>query len=144
MKAIFKQFKSIEEIKAKGEFIKKGKIYPSRIIKCSKRKFQHRAKSGSNQWAFPTKRGYLIFVESNDGQFDSAIKIKTTPRYNAKNGWFHSEPNKRAKSPVELSWQGSPYSEGGTLWKGNHKLGKAESLEKFNKLYLEMNGDQLE
>lgn len=57
MTVIFKPFKSIDEIKEKGEFIKKGKILPSRIIKISKRKSQHKVKANCNLWAFPTKSG---------------------------------------------------------------------------------------
>ena len=119
MKIAYKEFVSIEQIKAKGEFIKKGKIYPVRIIKAPKRRIQCRVRSGSNQWAFPTRSGYLIFVENNDGHFKCVVNI------NANNGTF----------------TGSPYSKGGTgtRWQGNSTLNEDESLKEFNRIFLSMN-----
>ena len=115
----YKPFKSIEEIKSKGEFIKKGKIYPSRIIKSSRRKFQHCITSHSNQWAFPTRAGYLIFVENNDGEFEAAIRIK---------------------SCLNVNFKGSPYSKFGTRWQSNHGLSEIDFLSIFNRSYLSMDG----
>ena len=119
MTVIYSPFKSISEIKNKSEFIKKGKIYPARIIKCSKRKNQHSLISDSNQYAIPTKKGYLIFVENNDGFFEGVGRVTTNS---------------------DLIFYGSPYVKGKTNWEGNHNLSEDEFLKKFNELYLSKNG----
>ena len=115
--SIVKEFYSIKEIKEKGEFIRKGKIYPARIVKCSRRKLQHCIKAGSNQWAFPTPNGYLIFVENNDGHFECAVRVTVQ----------------------SASFTGSPYSSGGTSWQGNHGIDDSEALDLFNELYIKFN-----
>jgi hypothetical protein len=112
------KFKNIEDIKSRGEFIKKGKIFPSRILKCSKRKMQHCVKSGSNQWAFPTKKGYLIFIEINASEFSSTVYINNVCNVNI---------------------DGSPYSKGGTHWQINSGLNDVEFTKLFNEIYLNKN-----
>jgi hypothetical protein len=60
-------FNSIEEFKKKSEFIKKGKIIPTRILQCSKRKKQHCLKANADIWAIPTPSGYLVLVDGYCG-----------------------------------------------------------------------------
>jgi hypothetical protein len=118
MNVIYNEFKSIADIKRRGEFLRAGKIIPSRIVKCSNRKMQHCVKTGSNQWAFPTKSGYLIFVENNDVDFKSVIRmLKAT----------------------HCSFYGSPYSPGGSYWEGNNCLSESDLVVNFNKLYKSKN-----
>ena len=110
-----KPFESIGEIKSKGEFIKKGKIFPARILKSEIRKDQHHIKSGSNQWAINTATGYLLFADNTDGEFECVVRIT------ASNGAF----------------QGSPYLDNGsTYWQGNSNLSESELLKLFNDKYL--------
>tara|TARA_R110002126_G_scaffold210876_6_gene357402 strand:- start:1849 stop:2193 length:345 start_codon:yes stop_codon:yes gene_type:complete len=111
---MFKPFKSITEIKEKGEFHRRGKILPSRILKCSNKKEAHRVVTGSDQWAFPTNKGYILFVENNNN-FSFLLKV----------------------SSLNLCLEGSPYSKGGTHWVGNFQLSDEEALNIFNKHYLE-------
>lgn len=64
------QFTSIEEMKSKGEFFKRGSIVPRRILAASSRRFQSRITFGSDSWAFPTPKGYLVFSNSDmDGEY---------------------------------------------------------------------------
>lgn len=131
MKTIFKQFKSIEEIKAKGEFIKKGKIVPVRIARTTPRRNRHLLVTGSNQWSIPTRKGHLIFVDNKDGDFNFVIKAPLRK--------VHLIKTKAEKVNVK----GSPYTlEGVTHWLGNNKLSESEFLESFNRLYLNMNGNK--
>ena len=118
MNVIYNKFKSIEDIKLRGEYLKKGKIIPSRMVKCSKRKKQHCIKTGSNQWAIPTLTGYLVFVENNDGEFFSAVSIDNVSNAN---------------------FNGSPYHLGGTYWQGNADIDSDEFLKIFNHEYLSRN-----
>ena len=118
MSVIYNEFKSIADIKRRGEFLKAGKIIPSRIMKCSNRKMQHCLKTGSNHWAFATLSGYLIFVENNDVDFKSCIKIS----------WARN-----------CNFYGSPYSGGMTDWQGNRNLNEDDLIYLFNKKYKEKN-----
>ena len=118
MNVIYNDFKSIAHIKRRGEFLRAGKIIPSRIFKCSNRKMQHCIKTDSNQWAFPTATGYLIFVENNDDYYNHPAKIS-----GAKNCIF----------------TGSPYSNGITHWAGNSALNESDFVAKFNKFYKSKN-----
>ena len=115
MSAIYRPFKSIEEIKQRGEFIPKGRIYPARIIRAQKRSNQYHVRSGSNQWAFPTPSGYILFVEHNDGHFDCVVRITQI-----QNGNFNC----------------SPYTEGETTWRGNYESYDDDALYLFNKMFL--------
>jgi len=114
MSVAYNEFKNVEDIKSRGEFLKKGKITPSRILKCSKRKKQHCVKTNSNQWAIPTVSGYLIFVENND----SVIII--------------SHVN-------NCEFKGSPYHSGGTYWYGNNDISEKDFIKSFNDRYTSMN-----
>jgi hypothetical protein len=118
MSVIYNEFKSIADIKRRGEFFKAGKIIPSRILKSSNRKMQHCIKTGSNYWAFSTLSGYLIFFENNDVDFTCVIKVA-----NANNCTFH----------------GSPYSRGTTSWQGNHEMNEDDFIKLFNKIYKSKN-----
>ena len=122
MKPTFKAFKSIEQIKLKAEHIKKGQIIPTRILRSKKRKDQFKVKSGANSYAIPTTKGYLIFVENNDDDFECVIRINTP------NGEFI----------------GSPYTPNGdTTWVGNNNISDKELLNDFNKEYLKQNDSSL-
>jgi hypothetical protein len=119
MNVIYNEFKSIADIKRRGEFLKAGKIIPSRIMKCSNRKMQYCLKTGSNQWAFPTLSGYLIFVENNDVDFKCCIKIL----------WA-----------INCNFDGSPCIVGGmTDWQGNNGINEDDLIYLFNKKYKEKN-----
>lgn len=110
MKAIYRPFKSIEEIKARGEFIPKGRIFPARILKAEKRKYQRLVTAGSNIYVFPTPSGYVLFVE----------------------GDFPCHAYEIAKS---VTFFGSPYFGGKTSFFSG--IGEAaEVLEKFNRGFL--------
>jgi len=117
----YNKFKNIADIKARGEFIKKGKIIPARILKSSKRKKQHCVKTNSNQWVIPTISGYLVFVENNDGDFESAIIISNI---------------------TDNVFEGSPYNSGGTHWQGNSGMSDDDFINKFNEIYTLMNAPQ--
>ena len=114
----YNKFKNIEDIKSRGEFFKKGKIIPSRILKCSKRKKQHCVKTNSNHWAIPTVSGYLVFVENNDGDFESIAII--------------SHVN-------NCEFKCSPYNLGGTYWQGNNNTSEKDFIKIFNDRYKLMN-----
>lgn len=58
----------------------------------------------------------MLFVENNDGEFDSVIMIKATCSGNA---------------------EGSPYCDGATDWFGNNQQSEQEFLSNFNRRYLE-------
>lgn len=113
----FKGFDSISQIKECAEFIRKGKTIPVRILKAENKDMQVYIKTGSNHYAIPTKRGYLVFVSNQDSCFDSVL------RFNKING----------------KYEGSPYSTGGTHWEGNSDLDEETFLRNFNKKYLSMN-----
>ena len=74
-KVIYKPFESIEEIKAKGEFFPKGRIVPRRICSVRPSKNQHKLTFNSDQWAFPTRSGYLVFLEGHDGGLFAPLKL---------------------------------------------------------------------
>lgn len=115
-----KRFNSIQQIKQQGEHIAAGSIIPRRIVKAGRRKHQHCLVAGSNQWAFPTKRGYLVFVENNDGTFKSVLEVR--------------------RVVSGLQFLGAPYTSGGnTHWQGNCGWDEAELLEVFNRKYSELN-----
>ena len=117
MNVTFTAFKSIQEIKDKAEHIRKGQIFPRRIVAALNKKKQHKLTSGSNQYALPTKSGYLLFVDNNDGGFDSAVHMKEL-----------------------ISLNGSPYiPSGGTYWFGDCDLTENQFLIRFNIRYLAMN-----
>lgn len=118
MSALYVPFKSIEEIKERGEFIPKGRIYPARIMKSSKRKYQCKFVSGANQWAIPTPTGYMVFVENNDGEFQSVVFIKN----NSING--------------DIDVNGSIYHNGHSDYYGNNNSSDVEFLHGFNSLFL--------
>lgn len=106
-------FSSFDEIKERGEFIKKGQILPSRVLKLP-RKYQSRVVAGCNQWAIPTPNGYVVFCENHDGDFECVLKFK--PMINGNHEAI-----------------GSPYS-GTTDWIGNHS--GEDCLERINRAYL--------
>jgi hypothetical protein len=121
MSALYVPFKSIEEIKERGEFIPKGRIYPVRMIKAANRKIQSKVVSGSNQWAIPTPSGYILFVENDDGQFSSVLHTKT----NFKSNWG-----------IKLSvYSGSDCC---IYFVGNSKISDDEALIDFNKRFLSL------
>ena len=132
-KVIFKKFNSIEEIKSNAEFIPKGRIYPARIVKCSKRKFQHCMSARSNQYAIPTKSGYLIFVDNNDGHFENVATIRRADNRLGISYGTKSKLNEGA------GYIGSPYNLGGTMWQGDHETSEEDFLNIFNEKYLSMN-----
>jgi len=141
MNAIYKPFKSIDEIKAKGEFIKKGKIVPVRIARVIPKRNSHLLFTGSNQWAIPTRSGYLVFVENNDGLFDfvltNPIKVKSCGHFYGATSNQGYNKKTTSKNP-EI--HGSTYHHnGGSKWLGNHELNEKDFLNKFNNNYLKMN-----
>ena len=117
---IYKPFKSIEEIKVKGEFIKKGKIIPSRILRCSKRKCQHKVTAGTDLYAFPTLSGWLIL---GDLERLGTYVIRIVGIKNA-------------------NLNGSPYVNGDSQWLVTDGRTPAETLASFNKHYLQKNKAQ--
>ena len=116
---IYKPFKSIEEIKAKGEFIKKGKIIPSRILRFSKRKCQHKITAGSDLYALPTLSGWLIL-----GCLSGGVHII------------------RIVSIKNANLNGSPYINGETEFIASNEYMPAEVLASFNESYLLKNKTQ--
>lgn len=68
------RFNSIEEVKAACEFFPKGRIIPQRILHVDKRKYSSRKKFGSNTWAMPTPKGYLLL--SDTGKTGYAVLVK--------------------------------------------------------------------
>jgi hypothetical protein len=116
-------FKSIAEIKAKCEHIRKGQIFPRRIMKANKRKYQHIIKAGCNIYALPTRAGYLAFSENQDGHYDCVVHVDTSKHKN-----------------IELTVTCSPYHENHeTVYYGNHELSEPEFLALFNQKLAEMN-----
>jgi hypothetical protein len=116
-------FKSIAEIKAKCERIKKGQIIPRRIMKANKRRYQHIIKADCNMYALHTKTCYLVFSENQDGHYDNVFRVDNSRL-----------PN------LDLTITCSPYSkEQRTYFQGNHGSTEGEFLERFNKLFIELN-----
>lgn len=68
------RFSSIEEVKAACEFFPKGRIVPQRILHVDKRKYSSRKKFGSDAWAMPTPKGYLVLC--NTGKYGAAIRVR--------------------------------------------------------------------
>lgn len=60
----FKPFQSINEIKSKSEFFKKGQVIPKRILKVCKPKSQHKLTFHNDCYAFSTPNGYIVFVDN--------------------------------------------------------------------------------
>ena len=58
-------FKSISDFKAAAEFFPAGRIIPQRIIK-SQRKHKSVIVFGSNSWALPTEKGYIVASDTNN------------------------------------------------------------------------------
>lgn len=52
-------FATIEQFKEAAEFFPAGRIVPQRILK-GPRRYKHKVKFGSDSWALPTPRGYLV------------------------------------------------------------------------------------
>ena len=113
MSSFRRPFQSFEEIKERGELIRKGQVLPRRILKLPA-KHQSKVVAGCNQWALPTPNGYVVFCENHDGEFDCVLRFKFTMHGNA-------------------SAIGSPYS-GTTDWIGNYS--GDDCLEYINKAYL--------
>lgn len=118
MKAHYKPFKSIDEIKARGEHIKKGQILPRWMYKITPKRFSHCFKSNCNQWAFRMPLGVVSFVENHDGEFESVIIVsKKAVEFSNKN---------------QLNINGRP----------THHIGNddftIDALFEFNKKYLAM------
>lgn len=118
MRAYYKPFKSIDEIKNRGEHIKKGQILPKWMYKVTPKRLSHCFTSNCNQWAFRMPLGIVLFTENHDGQFDSVIMIsRKAVEYANKN---------------TLNLEGKP----------THHVGNADSnsdaLCEFNKKYLAM------
>lgn len=99
--ANYSNFKSIEDIRRRGEFFKRGQIIPQRILKCNKRRHAHRKVFGSDSYAIPVNGGYLVACFHSDDN-SSAVKIL----YGTEN----------------CNFRGSPYGIGDTYWVGNYQL----------------------
>lgn len=75
MKAYYKPFKSIDEVKSRGEHIKKGQVLPRWMYEVTPKRFDHCFTSNCNQWVFRMPLGIVSFTENRDGEFESVIKI---------------------------------------------------------------------
>lgn len=89
-------FKTLDQFKAAAQFFPAGRIIPQRILK-GPRKVKHWVRFGSDSWALPTPKGYLI-------AFDTTSR-PPVPKIN--------------RSPfTNVTFTGSPYG-GTTYWLSN-------------------------
>lgn len=112
----------IEKIKARAQFFQRGHIIPTRILRCSKRRYQHLIRFGSDVWALPMPKGYMLLSDMAVDANTSAIRIERG-------------------LPKSIQWvlEGSPYhKDGRTVWVGNHRLTETEFEESIRKAIIEM------
>jgi len=55
---------SLEQLKARAQFFKRGAIIPRKVLAVKQRKLQHRLRFGSDSWVLPGKEGYVVFLHS--------------------------------------------------------------------------------
>lgn len=103
----------IDEIKARAQFFKRGHIIPRRILRCSQRRYQHLLRFGSDVWALPMPKGYMLLADMTDEKHSVALSLgRGFP-----------------KNPTKIL-VGSPYHKnGGTQWVGNYRMSD-EAFEK--------------
>jgi hypothetical protein len=115
MVATHRPFKSIEEIKVKGEFFPKGRIIPKRILSTRPRSKAHLVTFGADSWAFPTPLGYAIFTHIEPDSGDCSVRLRCN----------NAEIN------------GSPYTvPGATSFYNDGQVTSEKSLETFNDVYM--------
>lgn len=134
-----KAFKSIEEIKSRGEFFKAGKIIPVRILKVTPKKHSHTIKFNCDSWAIPTPKGYLIYSENVDNK--SPIR-KPKKDWNSRDGWFYNKGKRTAITGAkDTLCSGSPYTKNGTThwYLNNTEKSQDEVLRDFNNHYADKN-----
>lgn len=57
---MYREFKTLDEFKQKASIIKKGSIIPTRVLRCSKRKKQHKLRASCDLYFLPTLTGNLV------------------------------------------------------------------------------------
>ncbi len=109
-------FKTMDEFKARAQFFPGGRIIPQRILK-GPRWIKRRITFGTDCWAIPTPKGYLVASDSSTGN-GAAVTLNNGDGFLSRNGdaWL----------------TGSPYTPGGnTHWIGNTS-GDERQLEQIN------------
>lgn len=92
---------TIDAIKARAKFYKAGSIIPRNILKCSRRKYQHIIRFGSDTWAIPGATGWVCISHHSPGS--SAVQIVRGGK-------------------GDLVFDGSPYQSGGTHFEGDYQI----------------------
>lgn len=98
---------TLDAIKARAKFFKAGSIIPRNILKCSRRKYQHIARFGSDTWAIPGETGWVCIQHHTKDS--AAIKIVRGGK-------------------GRLVFAGSPYQKGNTRWEGDFQITAEQHL----------------
>lgn len=98
---------TIDDIKSRAKFFKAGSIIPRNILKCSRRKYQHIARFGSDTWAIPGETGWVCIQHHSEGS--SAIKFVRGQR-------------------GDLVFSGSPYQSGDSHWECDFQRSEKDFL----------------
>ncbi len=120
-----KAFKSIEDIKSRGEFFPEGKIVPKRVLSVEPKNLAHTVKFNHDSWVIPTPKGYLVYSEYD---------------INDNDGWFHDDEhgNKVKQRSVDvgksnnINCKGSPYTPNGITWFYCNSLASNKNEEALN------------